>query len=191
MNNLPDKLDQIWNHAADRGPDVLVTLVVGFIVVEVTIAILRYLFRVSNLPIGLKRILFSLIRVFLWLILFLVIVQTLGLNSLLVAVTGSSVIVAIFLAPGLGPMVQDVIAGLSLASDRFYQPGAKVVAGDKQTEGTIETLDLRKTKIRDSKGKLHVISNSQIDRGEWVALEPNEPALKRRRRLATLLKKKR
>ena len=191
MQPFLSQVDQIADHAADRGPQLLVTLVVGLIVVELAIFLLGNVLRLSRLPEGLKRILFSLARFFLWVILFLVVLQTLGLNNVLVAMTGSSVIAAVFLSAGVAPLVTDVLAGLSLASDPNFQPGAIVRAGDKQTEGVIETLDLRKTRIRDSKGVLHVIPNALIDKNEWVIVKPKPKRPLKRRRLTGRLKQKR
>jgi small conductance mechanosensitive channel len=191
MHPFVTQVNQIADHAADRGPQLLVTLVVGLIVVEVLIFILGYALRISTLPDGLKRILFSLLRAFLWIILLLVVLQTLGLNNVLVAVTGSSVIAAVFLSTGVAPIIIDVLAGLTMASDKGFQPGAKVRVGDQKTEGVIESMDLRKTRLRDSKGILHVIPNSLIDKNEWVILAPKPKKPLKRRRLAGRLKRKR
>lgn len=191
MNQFLDQVDQIATHAGDRLPQLLVTLVVGLVVVELAIFVLGNVLRLSRLPEGLKRILFSLARLFLWVILFLVVLQTLGLNNVLVAVTGSSVIAAVFLSAGVAPLVTDVLAGLSLASDPNFQPGVLVRAGDQKTEGVVERLDLRKARIRDAQGVLHVIPNSLIDKNEWVVVKPKPKRPLKRRRLASRLGKKR
>ncbi len=191
MQPFLDQVNQIVGRATDHAPQVLVTIVVGLIVVEVAIAVLGYAVQISRLPDGLKRIIFSLVRTFLWIILLVVVLQTLGLDNVLVAVTGSSVIAAVFLSTGVAPIIIDVLAGLTLASDQSFQPGVKVRAGDRQTEGVVESLDLRKTRIRDAKGILHVIPNSLIDKNEWVILAPRPPRPLKRRRLPVRLKKKR
>ncbi len=189
MQQFLDQVDQIARHAGDHLPQLAVTLVVGLVLVELAIFLLGNALKLSRLPEGLKRILFSLARFFLWVILFLVVLQTLGLNNVLVAVTGSSVIAAVFLSAGVAPLITDVLAGLSLASDPSFQPGATVRAGDKQTEGTVESLDLRKTRLRDAKGVLHVIPNSLVDKNEWVIVKAKRTLP--RRRLTGRLKKKR
>lgn len=191
MQPFLSQVNQIADHAGDRLPQLAVTLVVGLVIVELAIFVFGSVLRLSRLPEGLKRILFSLARFFLWVILFLVVLQTLGLNNVLVAVTGSSVIAAVFLSSGVAPLVTDVLAGLSLASDPNFQPGAVVRAGDQKTVGAIETLDLRKTRIRDDRGVLHVIPNALIDKNEWVVLKPRPKRSLKRRRLTVRLKKTR
>jgi small-conductance mechanosensitive channel len=189
MDRFTSQLKHLTDQASDRLPDLVITLVVGLVLVELAIIVLGYVLRLSRIPDGLKRILYSLARTFLWIILFLVLVQTLGLNNVLVAVTGSSVIVALFLSAGVAPVVTDVLAGLSLAADSHFQPGVKVRAGEAKTEGIIETMDLRKTRIKDASGRIHVISNSVIDRNEWVVIKA-KPGLRRRRRFARLRPKR-
>lgn len=191
MQPFLDQVNQIADRASDHFPQVAVTVVVGLVVVELSIFILSNALRVSRLPDGLKRILFSLARTFLWIILMLVVLQTLGLNNVLVAVTGSSVIAAVFLSTGVAPIIIDILAGLTMASDPSFQPGAKVRAGDQQTEGVIESMDLRKTRLRDDQGILHVLPNSLIDKNEWMILSPQPKRPLKRRRLPVRLKKKR
>lgn len=191
MQPFFDQINQIVSHGADRLPQVAVTVVVGLVAVEVAVAVLGYGLRVSRLQDGLKRILYSLARTFLWIILLLVVLQTLGLNNVLLAVTGSSVVAAVFLSTGVAPIIIDVLAGLSMASDKSFQPGAKVRAGDRGTEGVIESMDLRKTRLRDARGTLHVIPNALIDKNEWVILVPRPTRPLPRRRLPVRLRRKR
>lgn len=191
MQPFLDQVNQIADHAGDQLPQLAVTLVVGLVLVELAIFLLGNALRLSRLPEGLKRILYTLARFFLWVILFLVVLQTLGLNNVLVAVTGSSVIAAVFLSAGVAPLVTDVLAGLSLASDPNFQPGAVVRAGDRKTEGVIRVLDLRKTRIEDARGVLHVIPNTLIDKNEWVVVKPKPKRPLKRRRLTGRLKRKR
>lgn len=166
-----DKLHHILSTAWDRLPNVLVTIIVGLILIELAIFIFGKVLRLTRLPVALKKLIYALVRVFLWVILFLAVLQTLGLNNVLVAVTGSGVIVALFLSTGVAPLVTDILAGLSLAGDRDFREGVTVRAGDKGTEGTVDRLELRKTRIAGKDGKLHIIPNSVIDKNEWVVLK--------------------
>ncbi len=176
MNEFVSKLESTGRHFWEQMPEFLITLIVGFVLVEVAIFILSSMLRASRIPRALASLLYSLTRAFLWTVLFLVLIQTLGLNNLLVAVTGSSVIVALFISTGIAPLVADTLAGLSLAADRNFQPGAKVRAGDQGTTGRVEAMTSRKTRIRTADGKVHVIPNSVIDKNEWVILQPKGSA---------------
>jgi len=171
MFSLSPQIHKIIDQAADRLPDALLTLVIGLVVVELLIWLSSPLLRLARLKPGLRKVLRSIIRSFLWIILFISVIQALGLNNVFVAFTGSTLILALLLSTGVAPMITDLLAGLFLASDKEFQPGARVKAGDKETEGVIEGIDVRKIRIRDKNGKLHVLPNSIVEKNEWVILK--------------------
>lgn len=187
MTDFGSKLTDIGEQLWDKLPDLAITVVIGLLLVELAILTLGYVLKVARIPESLKSILFSLARGFLWVVLLLVVIQTLGLNDVLVAVTGSSVILALVLSTGVAPAVTDTLAGLSLAADPNFQPGAKVQVGEKGTVGHVMSMDTRKTRLRTADGKVHVIPNSVIDKTEWVVLEPKGYREKRRK---SILKRK-
>ncbi|HEY8109060.1 MAG TPA: mechanosensitive ion channel domain-containing protein [Patescibacteria group bacterium] len=172
MIEFASKLQDLGDRLLDKLPDLVIALLVGLALVELAILALGYALKVARIPRALKPILYTLARAFLWVVLLLVIIQTLGLNDLLLAVTGSSVVLALVLSTGVAPLISDTLAGLSLAADRNFQPGAKVQVGEKGTVGHVLSMDIRKTRIETSDGKVHVIPNSVIDKTEWVVLEP-------------------
>ncbi|MEX1113461.1 MAG: mechanosensitive ion channel family protein [Patescibacteria group bacterium] len=171
MEAFVSRLEIVGQNFWDRLPEFLITLLIGYLLVELAIFILASVLRASNVPKALAMLLYSLTRAFLWVVLFLVLLQKLGLDDVLVAVTGSSVIVALFVSTGIAPLVADTLSGLSLAADRNFQPGAKVRAGEKGTVGYVVGMTARKTRIRTPDGRVHVIPNSVIDKNEWVVLE--------------------
>lgn len=183
--SIPDKLERFWNLLGDRWLDAALTLIIGLVVIELILLAMPLIFRFTNLKPGLQRVIKSLGRVFLWIVLFVAVIQALGLNNVFVALTGSSVILALFLSTGIAPLVTDILSGLFLASDREFQPGAKVRAGDKSSEGEIVNMDIRKVYIRDKTGKVHVIPNSLVEKNEWVILTKSADSTRRggRRRL--------
>ncbi len=168
---LTDQLKQILDTTLERLPEAGVTLVVGLVVVELLLFTLSKLLQVAKMRDGLRRIIKSLLRVFLFIVLFVAVLQSLGLSNVFVALGGSSVILALFLSTGIAPLVTDVIAGLFIGSDREFQPGATVKAGDKGAEGEVVHMDIRKTYIKDRTGKVHVIPNALIEKNEWVILK--------------------
>lgn len=187
MTDFTDNLQRIGDHAVDRLPEFLTTLLVGLFLIELVILIFGRVLRLVRMPVALKKLLYALVRSFLWVILFLALIQTLGLNNVLVAFTGSGVIVALFLSTGVAPIVTDILAGLSLASDKDFREGITVKAGDKQTEGVVQRVELRKTRIQGTDRKLHVIPNSLIDKNEWTVLKtaPAKPTSSKRPRRRT------
>ena len=191
MDQILNRLNHFVDVLADRWVDAALTLLIGLVTIELILLLMPLVFRFTNARPGLQRVIKSLARVFLWIVLFIATLQALGLNNVFVALTGSSVIVALFLSTGVAPLVSDIMAGLFLGSDREFQPGAKVCAGDKQAVGTVVHMNIRKTYIKDSKGKVHVIPNSLIEKNEWVILEKSKgtlPGSTRRRKRRTLRK---
>ncbi len=180
MNTLLDRLqpflDNLWQHL----PDAILTAVIGWIFIEIVVAITKRLLRASRMKPGLQRVIRGMLRVFMIFVLFVAVIQALGLSNVLVALTGSSVILAVLVSTGFTPLVSDILAGLSLGQDRQFQPGARVRAGDKGAEGEIVSLDIRKTYLRSEDGYIHVIPNSIIDKNEWIILK--EPPSTRKRR---------
>lgn len=169
--DLTEQLEAIFETALERLPEAGVTLVVGLVVVEVLLFVISQILKVSKMRDGMRRILKSLLRVFLFIVLFVAVLSSLGLNNVFVALGGSSVILALFLSTGIAPLVTDVIAGVMLGADREFQPGASVKAGDKGAEGEVVHMDIRKTYVKDKSGKIHVIPNSLIEKNEWVILK--------------------
>lgn len=180
MASLGDKLSDTVHNVTANLPEALITLVIGIIAVEIGIVLLSFTLRLVRIPEGLRKVLLSIGRAFLWVILFVVVIQALGLNNILLALTGSSVIVALLLSTGVAPIVTDVLAGISLGSDRDFQPGNVLKVGDRQTEGEVLSMDARKVRLRDKHGKIHVIPNSVIERNEWVIVG-NARSTKRRK----------
>lgn len=81
-----------------------------------------------------------------------------------------------------------------LAKDRDFEIGYKVKIGE--ITGLVQSIDVRKVRIVDSEGKLHIIPNANIDKSGWKVLE-REPkddkikklALRFRRKSSTEIKK--
>lgn len=187
MADFSGKLDRLADQLGDKLPDLAITLVIGLVLVEIGVLLLGWGLRAAKIPNALKPILFSLARSFLWVVLLIVLLQTLDLDNVLTAVAGSSVILAVVLSTGVAPLITDTLAGLSLAADPNFQPGAKVQVGEKGTVGHVISMDIRKTRLRTRDGKVHVIPNSVIDKTEWVILESKGRQIKRRR---SILKRK-
>ncbi len=130
----------------------------------------EYLLKFVRLPRGLKAILVSLIRSILWAFLVIATLRGLGLSSFALIFSGALAAVGFALASGASSFAGDILAGIFLAHDRDFNVGDEVRAGEDKTEGTIESMDMRRTRIRAKDGRLHVIPNSVIERKEWVFL---------------------
>lgn len=110
-----------------------------------------------------------------WILIFAGVMQILHMDQIAFALGGSISLVALGIATAASGNLGDIIAGIFLASDPDFGTGFTITT-DKLT-GTIEHIDLRKTRIRASDGKLHVVPNKMIETAIWIVEgRPNEPS---------------
>jgi small-conductance mechanosensitive channel len=95
---------------------------------------------------------------FVWAAAVLVVLAELGVN----VIPAVLVIAAVILALGFGgrALVADVIAGLSIVFEDQFAVGETIQTGE--TTGKVEQLTLRRTVVRDSRGALVTVGNSEL-----------------------------
>lgn len=154
-----------------RLPAAIFNLLVGMVLIKIATTAIRHGIKFLRFPKDLRGIIITLSKLFMWLFLIIFIAIQLGLGNLAVLLSGSAVILVFFLNTTAGPLLSDVFAGVFLISDPDFTVGMKVQVNDGKTEGVIRGIDMRKVRILDSKGKLHVIPNSLIEKGVWTVIE--------------------
>lgn len=159
-----------WESLLDKLPRAIVVAVFGFILLQIVLFGAKKIFKLLKLPKDFSGIAASIINAILWIILLTAIFTQLGLQHLAIYVTGYTAILVFFLSAGAAQLVADLISGFFLAGDKNFKTGDMVICGEDKTEGIIESMDARKTRIRDKSGKLHVIPNSLVEKKEWVVL---------------------
>ncbi len=169
-NTITDPIVSGAQHILPRLPVAAVALLFGWVVIRLISWTGHFLIGFARLPRGLKSIIMSLLDAVLWIFLVIGILQVLGLNNIALAFSGGVVALGLAVGAGAQSLVGDILAGVFLAKDRDFSVGDLVKAGD-DTEGVIESMDMRRTRIRDDKGQLHVLPNSVVERKEWVLVE--------------------
>ncbi len=154
-----------------RLPMALLVIIVGVVAIKFLGLFINKSIKWTKWPIGLQEISVALIRVVMWVIFFLVLLQVLGLTNVALALTGSFAIVLLGFSNAISTTVSDVLAGLQLANDKDFKVGYEVKAGDQKTVGIVREMDIKKTRIEDKDGKLHIIPNSLIEKNEWIVLD--------------------
>lgn len=150
-------------------PPFILALVLGIIIIKVLVELSKYFLKVARVPKALTSILMSLLSIILWLLLFSELAREMGMTSVALTVSGSLVIVGLALSNGATALTSDIIAGVFLAKDRDFEIGYKVRIGD--IEGIVQHVDVRKVRVVDEKGLLHVVPNANIDKSGWTVLE--------------------
>ena len=157
---------------ADRLPNLLITIVVGYAVILIVRFLLKRLFRISFGNKALKDIILSTIDIALWILFMALVLQQLGLNQVALALSGSVAVIGLAVSMGSSSFIADLIAGIFLAQDRSFHIGERIKVND--IEGHIEKMDARKVRIRDDEGNLHIYPNSIFDKAPWVVLVNKE-----------------
>ena len=109
----------------------------------------------------LVTLLVELVRFFYWILVFALILNIFGFKEIALALGGSLAVIGLGLAKSISSLASDLISGIFLIFDSDFNVGIQVKAGG--VEGEVESIGIRKIKIRDSADTLHVIPNQKID----------------------------
>jgi small-conductance mechanosensitive channel len=180
-DNLANSIIDWFNMVVQRAPGVIISLLVGILIVRILARLTRFFLSFTTLQKGLRQIISSAIETLLWLLLTILIMQELGFSNILVFFSSSTLAIGILLAAGGSTLLSDLIAGIFLAGDNDFNIGDEVTLGENQTQGIIESMDVRRVRLRDTDGRLHVLPNSLVERKEWVVIH-------KRREITTLAK---
>lgn len=160
--------------ALPKLPQAVLAFAVGLVMVKLFEWLFAYTLRLSRTSRTLQDILNSVASVILWVILIAVVFQSLGLAQVALAFSGSVAIIGVAIGAGANAMVQDIIAGLFLSRDRDFNVGYQIKTGD--VEGIVQAIDVRKVRIQDAKGNVHILPTSAFDKSSWVVLSRHSEA---------------
>jgi len=156
---------------APKIPNAIINFAIGYIIIKIVIYILKKSLRYMRLTKSVLGLLVACCSAFLWAFLAMHILEILGLSSLIVLISGSAVFLGFILNQGLAQTISDIASSISLARDKDFRIGSIVSLNEGKTVGEIIALDMRKVRILAKNGKLHVVPNSLVDKGEWILLE--------------------
>lgn len=159
------------NHLLPLIPNALFDLILGVLFIRFSRRALRLFLKATRMQPGLRYVLTSIIETIMWILLTIALLGELGFSGIIFFFTGSIAAIGIAMAAGGSTLVADIVAGLFLAQDHDFNVGDEIVVmNDRPIQGTIESMDARRTRLRDERGILHVIPNSIIERKEWVVM---------------------
>lgn len=175
-SSFTNHIVDIVNRGLPNLPNALFDLLLGILVIRMFIRLLRLAMKITNVQPGLRGVLSSIIETVLWILLTATILGELGFSGIIYFFTGSVAAIGIAMAAGGSTLVSDIIAGIFLARDADFNVGDEVIVGETPTYGVVESLDARRTRVRDERGVLHVIPNSVVERKEWVVIHKRHEA---------------
>ncbi len=144
----------------------LAIILAGSLALSVTLRIMQAGARRAHVKPALIDLMLAALTAAGWILIVAGVLQSLGLNQIALAVGGSISLVALGIAGAASGNLGDIIAGVFLASDPDFGTGFTI--SSKEITGTIERIDLRKTRIRTADGKLHVVPNKMIESEVWI-----------------------
>lgn len=150
-------------------PPLILSLILGIVIVVLLASLAKYFLKITRVPKALASIILSLLTIILWILLFSELAREMGMTSVAITVSGSLIVLGLALSNGATALTSDIIAGVFLAKDRDFEIGYKVKIGD--IKGVVQSIDVRKVRIIDDDGKLHVVPNANIDKSGWTILE--------------------
>lgn len=170
FSDLPQNWrEDLFDWLRHAGPKILIILIVSIILIELLRLITHRLAKFSKspeLPSGVRaqqlRTLAGVVySVGLFVIIFLALMQVLPLFGINMGpLLASAGIAGLAIGFGAQTLVKDVINGFFILVENQYDVGDSVkVAG---VQGTVESMTLRRTVLRDVDGTVHTIPNSQI-----------------------------
>ncbi len=145
---------------------VVIVIVLGKLLLEVISRIIKKAFDDKMDQDGYRKVrietlsknLYSVVKFILGFIIVMIILDIIGVNTRSIIATAG--IGGVAIAFGAQTLVKDIVTGTIIIVDDTFRVGDWIKAAG--VEGTVETLGMRHTKIRDYDGSLHTIPNSQI-----------------------------
>lgn len=148
----------------------LITLVIAYLILKVLVSIVKHDLLRRRVPTALVGMLTAVLSALFWYFVVMAILSTLpGFDQMVLAM---GIIFAFFtLAVGLAMsgVLKELVSGAFLVTDKDFGAGYRVKAGG--IDGIVESVDIRKSRIRDATGNLHVIPNSAVEPAEWIVYE--------------------
>lgn len=160
-----------------RLPFVIIGILAGWLVIKSIIFVLKRSLRLAKVKKDVTGLITTILKFVLWIILIAVVFQAMGLGSLAIAISGSAAIAAVFLSASIGPTLSNIFSGIFLAGDPDIKVGMKIITNSGETKGIIKSIDMRKIRIEDDKGVLHVVPNSVVENEEWIVVDRNKKSL--------------
>jgi small-conductance mechanosensitive channel len=172
LTSFVDRVVEIGAAAWDKLPQIILTLIVGWLLIKLIKAILHGVIRVSRANAAMKGILMSVVDVGLWILVLAAVFQQIGLSQVALALSSTVAIAGIAISVGSSSLIQDLVSGIFLAQDPDFNVGDMVEVNN--VAGRVERMDARKVRIRDSKGRLHIYPNSVFDKEAWIVQDKNK-----------------
>ena len=170
MNRLDSVIRSLLADAEATAPRLItgaVFLAVAYVGIKIVTSVLRRGFeRIYRGDQQLIADLFVLvITIVLWFSVGLTLLSILGMGQIAASLGTASGFIALGISYALSDMIEDTVSGVYLLRDPDFNPGDRVTTGG--VTGTVESIGLRKSRIRNDDGTLEVLANRNVE-SRWT-----------------------
>lgn len=175
VSSTAELLVQLWDKViifAARIPVALLVLFVSWLLIRRYRKILKaMLSRAKMDPILINVVLSGAVAAG-WIVSISLVFSILGFNSIAIALSGSLGLIALGLASSANNVVSDLYGGISLIAESSISVGRRIRAAG--VEGRIIDMNIRKLRLMDDAGNIHIIPNKAVDGSTIVVIAENE-----------------
>lgn len=147
-------------------PVALIVMAVGSYLIKLLKRFIGRILHRFRLEAGIVGFVQAFLSFACWVFLISIVFAVLGLPQISVAFSGSIALILVGIASNANNLIQDILAGIFLIADQDFKVGAHVKIGS--IDGTVVSLDIKKTKIKDADGQVHVVSNRSFDSSTYT-----------------------
>ena len=155
-------LETLWSWVLPSIIRILIILILAFGIMHLTnLATDNFVRRFRQLKRAetLKQIIYSTSRVVIIIITIMMVLHELGID--IRPILASAGLLGVAISLGAQSLVKDVVNGFFILLENQFGVDDVIKLGD--TTGTVITMNLRTTTLKDSNGNIHIIPNSQIN----------------------------
>lgn len=177
VSSTAELLAQLWDKAvmfAARIPVALIVLLISWVLIRRYKKILQAMLSRGKMdPILINLVLSGSVAAG-WIVSISLVFSILGFNTIAIALSGSLGLIALGLASSANNVVSDLYGGISLIAESSIRVGRRIRAAG--VEGRIIDMNIRKLRLMDDAGNIHIIPNKAVDGATIVVLaEQDEP----------------
>ena len=165
-------LDKIYGSIAGALPTLLFvggTLLAAYIAIKILQTIVKKVLSKVDFNEDLEYLAYRATAWIAWFLVAVWLVGKLGQDEIFATLIAGGTLAGLAIALAVKDSLADVVGGILLLQDKHFDLHDRVKIDS--VEGEIIEVDLRKTRVKDDDGKIHIISNAKIDKGGWTLIK--------------------
>lgn len=147
-------------------PTVIFVIAIGVVAIRLLQGVLRRMLLVAKVDQTLVSFVTTFVKFACWVFLIATVFSILGFSQISLAFSGSIALVIMGVATNANSLVQDLLSGLFLLAEPDFKEGRQIRLN--AVDGTIVGMDIKKTKIQDPAGNIHIVPNRMFDANIFV-----------------------